>query len=65
MELLLYLAEFQDEEGKVEDPLEVDRLMQSEAAAPDTEKPEAADQKIKPQPKTNPQRSSEPAPDAS
>jgi hypothetical protein len=59
MELLLYLAEFQDEEGKVEDPLEVDRLMQSEADAADPEKSPAADHNTKPE--SNPQRSNEPA----
>jgi hypothetical protein len=68
MELLLYLAEFQDEEGEVEDPLEVDRLMQSEADAPDPEKPPSADHNSKPKPdsrpESNPQRTNEPAHDA-
>lgn len=64
MELLLYLAEFQDAQGEVDDPLEVDRLMQSEAIAPNTDVPKATEPKLPPKSTPDPRRPKEPADNA-
>lgn len=37
MELLLYLAEFHNGDGASDDPLEVDRMMQSQSESADTD----------------------------
>jgi hypothetical protein len=64
MELLLYLAEFQDEQGQVADPLEVDRMLSGENAAPDTESPAAPDRQPASQTQAETQRPTEPDHDA-
>jgi hypothetical protein len=64
MELLLYLAEFQNEQGQVEDPLEVDRMMQSDTKAPGTELPAPPDRTPELQPESKPRRTDKPDHDA-
>ncbi len=60
MELLLYLAEFQNDQGQVEDPMEVDRIMQSDPKAPSAELPELPDRTPEPQPESKPRRATQP-----